>query len=408
MNSEKQYAVVIKKIKNGVYKPIEVIKGNLVDTSFICENGKKYHSFGSNDRKLVTFILEESKLKTLYYDIVNEKNLKDKLLNDIKNYYVICKNDEIYFLYKGYELELISAKDFPTHFIQTFINNEDNLFRPKDLYDNLSNNVFMQDEAIKKIVVAVSTHLLDNYEKSKGNIIIDGMKGSGKEEIKSVLQNNMPMDVFVEDLSNENFSFDLLFFSLANDNVNHENAMLILDNADKLLLSSDKNVAKNSLDVIRDLMNGVDYKISTNQGLINYPTNNLFIIIIGDFSKRGLCGVDNYASGIPDKLSELSSYNIKLNPVSRQMLKLKLCHPETGILTHYMDFINTFDVDFTIDDDLVEEIVNISLSTGEDLNKIVKNVLENAIFELLTSEEYHSSLNIGTRTLKNNHDYELK
>lgn len=407
MDSEKQFAVVIKKIKNGVYVPIEIVKGDLVDSSFICENGKKYHSFGSNDRKLVTFILDESQLKKLY-DLEDEKILKEKFLNDVKNYYAICKNNEIYFLYNGNELELISTEDFPTHFIQTFINCEDNLFKPKDLYDSLSNNVFMQDEAIKKIVVAVSTHLIDDHEKSKGNIIIDGMKGVGKEEIIKVLQKDLPMDVFVEDLSNENFSFDLLFLSLANDNENHENAMLILDNADKLLLSSDRDVAQDSLNVIRDLMNGIDYKISSSQGLINYPTNNLFIVIMGDFSLRGLCGIDQYASGVPDKLLSLSSYNIKLNPVNREMLKLKLCHPETGILTHYKDFINTFDVDFTIDDDLIEKIINISLSTGEDLDKIVKNVLENAIFELLTSEEYHSSLNIGTRTLKNNHDYELK
>ena len=407
MDSEKQFAVVIKKIKNGIYVPIEIVKGDLVDSSFICENGKKYHSFGSNDRKLVTFILEESQLKKLY-DFEDEKILKEKFLNDVKNYYAICKNNEIYFLYNGNELELISAEDFPTHFIQTFINCEDNLFKPKDLYDSLSNNVFMQDEAIKKIVVAVSTHLIDDHEKSKGNIIIDGMKGVGKEEIIKVLQKDLPMDVFVEDLSNENFSFDLLFLSLANDNENHENAMLILDNADKLLLSSDRDVAQDSLNVIRDLMNGIDYKISSSQGLINYPTNNLFIVIMGDFSLRGLCGIDQYASGVPDKLLSLSSYNIKLNPVNREMLKLKLCHPETGILTHYKDFINTFDVNFTIDDDLIEKIINISLTTGEDLDKIVKNVLENAIFELLTSEEYHSSLNIGTRTLKNNHDYELK
>ena len=407
MDSEKQFAVVIKKIKNGIYVPIEIVKGDLVDSSFICENGKKYHSFGSNDRKLVTFILEESQLKKLY-DFEDEKILKEKFLNDVKNYYAICKNNEIYFLYNGNELELISAEDFPTHFIQTFINCEDNLFKPKDLYDSLSNNVFMQDEAIKKIVVAVSTHLIDDHEKSKGNIIIDGMKGVGKEEIIKVLKNNLPMDVFVEDLSNENFSFDLLFLSLANDNENHENAMLILDNADKLLLSSDRDVAQDSLNVIRDLMNGIDYKISASQGLINYPTNNLFIVIMGDFSKRGLCGIDNYASGVPDKLSELSCYNIKLNPVSREMLKLKLCHPETGILTHYIDLIKSFCFDFNIDDDFIEEIINISLTTGEDLDKVVKYALENAMFELFTSEEYHSSLNIGARTLKNNHDYELK
>ncbi|MDD5864999.1 MAG: hypothetical protein PUD07_00690 [bacterium] len=407
MDSEKQYAVVIKKIKNGVYKPIEIVNGILEDTSFICVNGKKYHSFGSYERKLVTFILEESKLKMLY-QIEDENILKEKFLNDIKNYYILNKNNEIYFLYKGNELELINSDEIANHFIQTFINNDSNLFTPKNLYNELKNNVFMQDDAIKKIVVAVSTHLFDSHEKSKGNIIIDGMKGSGKEEIIKVLKNNLPMDVFVEDLSNENFSFDLLFLSLANDNENHENAMLILDNADKLLLSSDRDVAQDSLNVIKDLMNGIDYKISASQGLINYPTNNLFIVIMGDFSKRGLCGINQYASGVPDKLSELSCYNIKLNPVSREMLKLKLCHPETGILTHYIDLIKSFCFDFNIDDDFIEEIINISLTTGEDLDKVVKYALENAMFELFTSEEYHSSLNIGTRTLKNNHDYELK
>ena len=399
MDSEKQYAVVIKKVKNGVYIPIEIVKGNLEDTYFKCVNGKKYHSFGSYERKLVTFILEESKLKMLY-QIEDEKILKEKFLNDIKNYYVLNKNNEIYFLYKGNELELINSDEIANHFIQTFINNDSNLFTPKNLYNDLKNNVFMQDDAIKKIVVAVSTHLFDSHEKSKGNIIIDGMKGSGKEEIIKVLKNNLPMDVFVEDLSNENFSFDLLFLSLANDNENHENAMLILDNADKLLLSSDRDVAQDSLNVIKDLMNGIDYKISSSQGLINYPTNNLFIVIMGDFSKRGLCGIDNYASGVPDKLLSLSSYNIKLNPINREMLKLKLCHPQNGVLAHYTEFINSFGTQFTIDEELIDEIVNISLTTGEDLDKILKNALETKIFELLIGENDYSSIKIDKRTLK--------
>lgn len=399
MDSEKQFAVVIKKIKNGIYVPIEIVKGNLVDTSFICENGKKYHSFGSNDSKLVTFILEESQLKKLY-DFEDEKILKEKFLNDIKNYYVLNKNNEICFLYKGNELELINSDEIANHFIQTFINNESNLFTPKNFYNDLKNNVFMQDDAIKKIVVAVSTHLIDDHEKSKGNIIIDGMKGVGKEEIIKVLQKDLPMDVFVEDLSNENFSFDLLFLSLANDNENHENAMLILDNADKLLLSSDRDVAQDSLNVIKDLMNGIDYKISTSQGLINYPTNNLFIVIMGDFSKRGLCGINQYASGVPDKLLSLSSYNIKLNPVSREMLKLKLCHPQNGVLAHYTEFINSFGAQFTIDEELIDEIVNISLTTGEDLDKILKNALETKIFELLIGENDYSSIKIDKRILK--------
>ena len=399
MDSEKQYAVVIKKVKNGVYIPIEIVKGNLNETYFKCENGKIFHSFDSNDKKLVTFILDESKLKMLY-DLEDEKILKEKFLNDVKNYYVICKDEEVYFLYKGNELELINYDEIANHFMQTFINNESNIFTPKNFYNDLKNNVFMQDDAIKKIVVAVSTHLIDDHEKSKGNIIIDGMKGVGKEEIIKVLQKDLPMDVFVEDLSNENFSFDLLFLSLANDNENHENAMLILDNADKLLLSSDRDVAQDSLNVIKDLMNGIDYKISSSQGLINYPTNNLFIVIMGDFSKRGLCGIDQYASGVPDKLLSLSSYNIKLNPVSREMLKLKLCHPQNGVLAHYTEFINSFGTQFTIDEELIDEIVNISLATGEDLDKILKNALENKIFELLIGENDYSSIKIDKRILK--------
>lgn len=399
MDSEKQYAVVIKKVKNGVYIPIEIVKGNLNETYFKSENGKIFHSFDSNDKKLVTFILDESKLKMLY-DLEDEKILKEKFLNDVKNYYVICKDEEVYFLYKGNELELINYDEIANHFMQTFINNESNLFTPKNFYNDLKNNVFMQDDAIKKIVVAVSTHLIDDHEKSKGNIIIDGMKGVGKEEIIKVLQKDLPMDVFVEDLSNENFSFDLLFLSLANDNENHENAMLILDNADKLLLSSDRDVAQDSLNVIKDLMNGIDYKISSSQGLINYPTNNLFIVIMGDFSKRGLCGIDNYASGVPDKLLSLSSYNIKLNPINREMLKLKLCHPQNGVLAHYTEFINSFGAQFTIDEELIDEIVNISLTTGEDLDKILKNALENKIFELLIGENDYSSIKIDKRILK--------
>ena len=226
----------------------------------------------------------------------------------------------------------------------------------------LYNKVFMQPEAIKKLVVGISTHYLDTEGIKKSNIIIDGKKGSIQNDIVSVLKDTLPAQVYYEDLSNENFSFDALFMSLANTG-SELNSTLMLDNAESLLFNPNSYVSSSSENTLRDLMMGIDYKIITENGIINYPTKDMLIIIMGDFSRKPKCGYSSYFEGVPEKLSSLTNYNIKLRPMNRDMILLKLCHPENGLIPYYINFFAEHGISLEVSNSFIEEICKIALES---------------------------------------------
>ncbi len=79
------------------------------------------------------------------------------------------------------------------------------------------------------------------------------------------------------------------------------NSTLILDNAESLLFNPNSYVSSSSENTLRDLMMGIDYKIITERGIINYPTKDMLIIIMGDFSRKPKCGYSSYFEGVPEK-----------------------------------------------------------------------------------------------------------
>lgn len=406
---EKSIAVVLSKSNDeSLYIPKKAVIGYLNDTEFIDEDNNVYYPFGFEKEgyDIVTFITNYEILKDAY-DIDDKEEFLQKFIDDVKNYVIIYKDEELNFIYKD-DLTVLGIDDFQDHFINKFVIKSPD-FSPTNLYNSLHERVYCQNEAIKRIVVALSLHYMDNEEKQKSNIIIDGASGTGKSEIIKVLSENMPTNVLVEDLSNENFSFDYLFLSLANEKNISPSSILVLDNADKLLLSTDTMLAKSTANTIRDLMLGADYKVQTNQGFIDYPTKDMVIIVVGDFSKRLMPGINNYAEGVPEKIASLTNYNIKMNPLSKDMVKMKLLHPENGIIAHYNNFFEEFGVDLYADERIVNDIVNEVMKCGmHELDKIVEHALEEIIFNVLMNKEDYSKAYVLRRTLKNNKKFILE
>lgn len=156
-------------------------------------------------------------------------------------------------------------------------------------------------------------------------------------------------------------------------------------------------------------MMGVDYKIMTDSGIVNYPTKDLLIIIMGDFSKKVKSGYNSYFNGVPEKLSNLTNYNIKLKPMDKDMILLKLCHPENGLIPYYMNFFADYDINLTVSNTFIEEICNKVLNEkNANLDKIVSTAFEEAIFELLTSDDKFTNLHVNKRVLTNNKNYKLR
>ena len=410
MENNLQIGVILKK-KDNIYTPEKTIYGyfNEEAKKFIDVDNNEYDVISSKKDNAVAFVFDVEVLLKLYN--VEEDKLSDIFFEDISNYLIIEDDDDIKYFYKGVSPVILEPNEFANHFV-SLVNGKNadyfNLDTSKELCMGLYNKVFMQPDAIKKLVVGISTHYLDTEGIKKSNIIIDGKKGSFQNEVVSVLKDTLPAQVYYEDLSNENFSFDALFMSLANTG-SELNSTLILDNAESLLFNPNSYVSSSSENTLRDLMMGIDYKIITENGLINYPTKDMLIIIMGDFSRKPKCGYSSYFEGIPEKLSSLTNYNIKLNPMNRDMILLRLCHPENGLIPYYINFFAEHGISLEVSNSFIEEICNMALENeNTNLDKIVSTVFEEAIFEILTSDEQFTNLFVNKRVLKNNKNYNLR
>ena len=410
MEKKLQIGVILER-KETIYYPKETVVGFFDEEKIkFISSDTEYSIITSKDEKIVSFIFDINQLMKLYN--LSFEEFSKKYFEDIKNYLIIENEDDIKYFYKGENPTVLEPNDFANHFINVFINKkQDEYFdinTSKELCANLYNKVFMQPEAIKKLVVGISTHYMDTEGIKKSNIIIDGKKGSIQNDIVSVLKDTLPAQVYYEDLSNENFSFDALFMSLANTG-SELNSTLILDNAESLLFNPNSYVSSSSEITLRDLMMGIDYKIITERGIINYPTKDMLIIIMGDFSRKPKCGYSSYFEGVPEKLSSLTNYNIKLRPMNRDMILLKLCHPENGLIPYYINFFAEHGISLEVSNSFIEEICKIALENEHiNLDKLVSTVFEEAIFEILTSDEQFTNLSVNKRVLKNNRNYNLR
>ena len=410
MENNLQIGVVLKKREN-IYTPEKTIYGYFKEEEkkFVDEDNTQYDIISSKKDNAVAFVFDVEVLLKLYN--TDKENLPIIFFKDISNYLIVENEDDIKYIFKGEAPEILEPNEFANHFV-SLVNGKNaeyfNLDTSKELCMGLYNKVFMQPEAIKKLVVGISTHYLDTEGIKKSNIIIDGKKGSIQNDIVSVLKDTLPAKVYYEDLSNENFSFDALFMSLANTG-SELNSTLILDNAESLLFNPNSYVSSSSENTLRDLMMGIDYKIITERGIINYPTKDMLIIIMGDFSRKPKCGYSSYFEGVPEKLSSLTNYNIKLRPMNRDMILLKLCHPENGLIPYYINFFAEHGISLEVSNSFIEEICKIALENEHiNLDKLVSTVFEEAIFEILTSDEQFTNLSVNKRVLKNNRNYILR
>lgn len=416
MENDKYIAILLSKqiINNQViYAPRRVINGDYRDNLFITKEGKEYSTLiaeNNNDKEIVSFIIENEILKQVYQEN-NIKNIKRKYLDDVKKYIIINDKGDINFLYLGDRGKIIiSPNDFSEHFVKHLNNPEDiEEFSPDVLYNNLKLKIYGQDEAIKKVFLGLSLQYIDSPISHKSNLIIDGDKGTGKSEIVNVLKDTMPNNVFVENLGDINFSFDSLFLSLYNLGEMKQKPILVLDNADKLLLSKNLSESKEAIRIIKHLMLGIDYKLKTNFGIINYSTKDFTIIILGDFSKRRLSGINNYVEGVPTELSKLTNYNIHMNPITSDIVYQKLMDGENGIFANYKKFIEGFNINLLIETKIVDKIIDeVMASNMHELNKIVEKCFEELIFELMTTDKQYYTAGISTKTVDNNKVYYLK
>lgn len=409
---EEKFLAVLLDIKDAqdgkVYIPNGIVVGKKIDNRFIDKDNKEYHLIGEKDydgTDLISFTISVSALEKIY-DTDNLETIINNYIETVRKYFIVYNEEGYNFIYNNEVV--VSFSDFQSHFINE-LNNIEGELDYKVLYKQLSSRVFMQDEAIKKVFLALSLHYIDEDETEKAKVIIDGKRGTGKTEIINVLKECMPVSVLVEDLGDTNFSFDALFLSLLNTKNISKCPILVLDNADKIILSNDLYESNRAIKIIKHLMLDIDYKLKTETGTINYPTKDFSIIIMGDFSKRIGSVINDYKEGVPIELSKLTNYNIKMNPVTKELVYKKLFDKEYGSLAHYARYLDNFGIKLGVDNRIIDKIVEQVMRTNmHELDKIVEKCFEELIFEVLTSDNKYTEATITVKTLKNNKKYLLK
>lgn len=407
----KTIAIIMKQIMSDDNKKIYRANGmTFIDEETLTdENGIVYTSLFETDESenLISYMIDAKTLMELYG--CDEQEAIDKYYETIEKYLVLINGEDKKILYNGEnETALLTFEEYPTHLINHANPNNEDDFNPQRLYNALKNNVYGQDEAIKKITTALVLHYADVDENQKTSIIIDGDKGTGKTTIIETLKKALPVSVLVEDLGSPNFSFDNLFLGLYNSKNITPCPILVLDNADKLLLNKDIDLANTSIETIKKLMLGVDYKLAVNSGTINYPTNDFVIIVMGDFKKRLRCGIDNYVEGVPEKLSILTNYNIKMRPLNKEMVYGKLLDSNNGILKHYSNYLTELGVNLNVHKKCIDKIVNEVMQTNmHELDKIVEKCFEEALFEICIEEKECQKVYFDSKILKNSKKYKL-
>ena len=174
MENNLQIGVVLKK-KENIYTPEKTIYGYFKEEEkkFVDEDNTQYDIISSKKDNAVAFVFDVEVLLKLYN--TDKENLPSIFFKDISNYLIVENEDDIKYIFKGEAPEILEPNEFANHFV-SLVNGKNaeyfNLDTSKELCMGLYNKVFMQPEAIKKLVVGISTHYLDTEGIKKSNIII--------------------------------------------------------------------------------------------------------------------------------------------------------------------------------------------------------------------------------------------
>lgn len=373
------------------------------------------------------FKYEKDISKSDYINVINLETKEPSLFHDIDNNQNINKSSKITSLNSGF-LDILDIS-------------------PKQLEERIKTTIKGQDEAIRKIVIALWT-TLNFRELKKKNMLVIGPTGVGKtaifEKIKEIL--NIPLVIFpVPGLSQAGYvgrSVDEVLKQVyyeTNGNIDEaERAIIILDEIDKIASNGSANGEVSTTAVQNELLKIIEgcerYVETTNPHEPSFTIDTSDIIFIGTGAFQELfekekpkIGYNNQTTKQQSKeninTDKLIKYGLKrelvgrlpivveLNNLGKKELKDIILNSDQSELNATINALRQLDIEVENLDEVIDIIVEDALTKkigARGLIFTINNLFQEIFYEVGNNQGKYKSVVIGQNIIENNRDFILK
>ena len=315
-----------------------------------------------------------------------------------------------------------------------------------DIYEQVRQTVISQDDAIKKIAIAVAKNSRLEAPYLKSNLLICGPTGVGKTEIFRSIRDHFKVPVAFED-SNEYTAASFkgkdvtemlahLYENADGDIEKAQRGILIVDEIDKKAGNEHETMTSAVINSLLKMMEGHTYKVEYQKSEIEFDTSLLTFAFLGAFSgieelstkKRNLgfltseqkddqVKVDNIYTEdtlkkyglLPEFLGRCDTV-VRMNDLNEEDLIKIMKNSNKSQLRLYKQQFYDMGIDFVYGDDLIEAIAKkaVELKRGaRSIKKIVEEALADINYQIYSSNYYHELI-ISPEILEDNKKYILR
>ena len=323
-----------------------------------------------------------------------------------------------------------------------------------EVISKIKESIINQDEAIKKIVIAIYKYVLFGND-MKSNILIYGPSGCGKTALINEISKLIDVPVNVENMTSYTASGfqgasveDILLHIYRNadeDLARAERSILFLDEIDKKASKDAQSDIANG-DVLKALLKiieGGEFEIQTNPmfgDTIKFDTSKLLVIAGGAFTdlynqkaseKKNSVGFGNNVTSISNEVKYGTELTIKdfekfgmplefmgrfktiirMNTLSLENLVDIIKNSNLSEMKKYLSKLENMGIKVTIPDSVYERIAKLAHSYGtgaRGLNIVVDNVFENVLYEIFNGIKDVEEVSLGENIVQNKEDFTLK
>lgn len=274
------------------------------------------------------------------------------------------------------------------------------------IYEDIKKSIIAQDIPLKQILSSVYKNQKvidskldsDTTSKIKENIIVYGPTGTGKTEILNRIAKKVNVPIVIENATEFTESgyvgrdvtdmlADLYEASECELDI-AERGILVIDEFDKLGGQENDRVSRGG--VQRSLLKVLDGGIATfeyERESFNFDTSKLTVVALGAFD--GIVKDEEYSDvtaedftkyGIMREIVGRFSKFVSMNALNKDNLKEILLNSDLSPLNTYSKFLESLNVEFSYDDDLIDYIT----SEAEAMNlgaRSLKTIFESVIDE---------------------------